>query len=222
MPTIQLIDYAASARCRSLTLTSREGFPAMTCRFEGGRIYGLCSDIGGGAWALTHALGGRAENPEGEILADGVHASPKALAARACFIGEQFYPSVNSRLFPGTVRSSLEKALNIGKTGWTLAQLTARFHIARERLDRSPAHIYYNQILYISAAVGFAAGRSVFCFPYLTADTIKAAEIMRSLGVLDLLKEHGKIVLLPSFHRDRLSALCDQVVDIASPASTSR
>lgn len=220
MPTIQLIDYEASARCQTVNLSCRDAFPPITCTFEGGRVYGLHSDIRCGSWALSWALGGRAKEAFGEILLDGVHAAPKDLASLACFIGEPYFPGLNSRLFPGTVGSCLNKALDAGQTGWTLQQLTKAFCLTPERFERSPVHVHYAQSWFLSAAVGFASGKEIFCFPYLPVDTLRAVDVMCREGIFDLLREYGKIVLLPSVHQDRLDPVCDQVIDVVSAAST--
>lgn len=214
MPTIQLIDYEASARCRTVNLTCLDSFPPMNCTLEGGKIYGLCGDIREGSWALSWALGGRSEQSSGEILLDGVHALQKDLKGRSCFIGEPYYPSVNSPFFPGTVRACLTKALQTVPTGWTLEALTEAFHLTPERFDRSPMHVQHPQSWYLSAAIGFAAEKDVFCFPYLTEDTLRTVERMQTAGMLNLLRENSRIVLLPSVHRDRLDAVCDDVMDI--------
>ena len=162
MPTIQLIDYEASASCRSVNLRCFEAFPPLTCTLEGGHVYGLSGDIRSGAWAFSWALGGRAKESFGEILMDSVHAAPKNLASRACFIGEPYFPDVNSRIFPGTVGSCLNKALAAGRTGWTIKQLVKAFCLTPERFDRSPLHVHYAQSWFLSAAVGFASRKEIF------------------------------------------------------------
>ncbi|MBQ2957797.1 MAG: hypothetical protein IJE08_15220 [Clostridia bacterium] len=222
MPTIQLIDYEASARCRTVNLTCLDSFPPKNCTFEGGNIYGLCGDIREGSWALSWALGGRSEQSSGEILLDGVHALQKDLKGRSCFIGEPYCPSINSPFLPGSVRACLTKALQTGPTGWTLEALTEAFNLTPERFDRSPMHVQHPQSWYLSAAIGFAAGKDVFCFPYLTAQTLRTVENMYAVGVLNLLSEYNKIILLPSVHSDRLSAICDRMIDTFIPASTIR
>ena len=158
----------------------------------------------------------------GEILINGIHAARKDLAARACFIGESYYPSINSRLFPRTVRSCLLKALETSPTGLTLDELTEKFHLTPERFNRPPTYIQHPQSWYLSAAIAFAAGKEVFCFPYLTGITLSTVEKMQALGLFDLLRANQKIVFLPSTHRDRLASVCDLVTDVAAVASTER
>ena len=220
MSTIQLIDYESSTHCRTACLACRDAFPPINRLLEGGRIYGLRSDIRGGAWALSWALGGRSKQSSGEVLLDGVPVSNKDLSARSCFIGEPYFPSINSCLFPGTVRSCLLKALKTGRTGLPLDELTEKFCLTPERFDRSPTRVQHPQSWYLSAAVGFAAGKEVFCFPYLPDDTLRTVERMHEFGVLDFLRRNEKIVLLPSVHRERLASVCDEVIDITDPTST--
>ena len=222
MPTIQLIDYEASARCRTVNLTCLDSFPPMNCTLEGGKVYGLYGDVHEGSWAFSWALGGRSEQAAGEILFDGVHATRKDLKMRSCFIGERYYPSVNSPLFPGTVRACLTKALQTSPTGWTLEALTEAFNLTPERFNRPPIHVQHPQSWYLSAAIGFAAGKDIFCFPYLTDQTLRTVEKMHSVGVLNLLRECNKIVLLPSVHSGRLSAICDRMIGTFLQASTVR
>ena len=211
---IRLTDCSASAHCRGELFTCKDAFPALTHQFERGKVYALCGDIGCGGWGLAWTLGGRGENIRGQILLGDAPASNEALAKRVCFIGEKTFAGINSRLFPRTVGECLTRALRMGSTQMTTDELAQAFHLSSERFERSMAHIYPAYSWFVSAAVGFAAGKDVFAFPYLNPSSFGTLERMNELCILPLLKNAGKIILVPTNQRERILPLCDESLDM--------
>lgn len=212
MVEVMLKDYSDCAICESATFRSNEGFPEITYRFVGGKAYGLCSDYGCGAWALATALGGRGKQPCGSVTYNGRVANCNVLRRHACFVGEKIYPGINSTFFSKNAEECIKKALRISKSEESWENITHKFHLSPERLRRNLSYIYNHEIWYISIAVGFAEGKDVFCFPWLNSPDFKCFEIMSELGVVDILKNAGKILLVPSNHVDRLQQSCDELI----------
>ena len=214
MLEIILENYSDSSLCRSAISHSHESFPMISHHFSGGKVYGICSDFGCGAWALSTSLGGRGEHPHGTIRYNGNIINNKLLIKNSCFISEKIYPGINSRLYLHSAEYCINKALNHSNSQYTLCDIVRMFHLSPECLNRNLSYVYYYNIWFISMAIGFAAGKDIFCFPWLNIRDFGCFERMCSLGVVNQLKKSGKIILVPSNHVDRLKTVCDELLII--------
>jgi len=184
--------------------------------FTGGNAYGLVSDFGCGSWGLVTCLGGRCRNPVGEVFLNDQRIDCKELAKYSCFISERVINGVNKSYRLLTARKCIEKALQISKLPYSVQDIKTMFDLSGDGINcpvnngRFNRNLNYvsGEIWSISTAIGFALGKEIFCFPWLNEK-----EIFRAYEPhLKILKEAGKIVLIPSSQQEALEKLCDEVL----------
>lgn len=194
----------------------------VSCTLEVGKIDGLRSEFGGGAWALSTCIGGRAEPgwpPEGCILWNGQPVTNDELAARACFVGERPEEHRLQCLYP-TVRRRVEWALMESGLPHTADEIRAMFGLTDARFDRRIDRIG-SEIWLASMAIGFAGGKEVFCWPWMYGQFACYLRAAKELGVLELLRQHGKLVLVPSADEGLLRDCCDHVLRLGPDGQTA-
>lgn len=207
---LTLENYRPSAHCRGIACTSREGFVPVSCTLGAGKAVGLRSEFGGGAWALTTCIGGRAEpqrQQDGRILWNGQHVTNGELAVRACFVGERPEEHRLKCLYP-TVRGCMERALKKSGLPYTAEEIRAMFGLTDARFDRRIDRIG-SEIWLASMAIGFAGGKDLYCWPWMYGQFEHYLRVAKELGILDLLRQHGKLVLIPSANEVLLRDCCD-------------
>ena len=75
-----------------------------------------------------------------------------------------------------------------------------------------PLNEVSGEIWFISAAIQFALGKDIFCFPWLNMYDISYFNTMCELGIIDFLRGNGKIVLLPTNQKRIAKKLCDHTI----------
>ena len=208
MINIQLKNFQDGPDCRSILHSSKEGFFDISFDFCGGNIYGLISDYGCGSWGLVTCLGGRCFDPRGTIHINNKKIDCKELLDLSCFISENRIRGVNDDDPSLSVRECINKALAISKLSYTCLEIKDLFHLSNGRFDRNIEQVS-GEIWAISTAIGFAANREIFCFPWLNERELFRANVMFELGILKLLKREGKIVLIPTSHENEIKKYCD-------------
>lgn len=217
LQTLTLQDYAPFAHCCGPVCTSRESFVPVSGTLEAGKVYGLLSEFGEGAWAIATCLGGRGEpyQADGGILWNGQPVTDDALAARACFVSEQ--PEEYRRAWRcPTLRRRIEQALHESGLPFSAEQVRSLFHLTTERFDRRMDWIG-SEIWRASVAIGFAGGKDVFCWPWMYGQFKVYLRVAQETGILDLLRQHGKLALIPSADERLLRDCCDHVIRLRSP-----
>ncbi|HML49338.1 MAG TPA: hypothetical protein PKE04_21580, partial [Clostridia bacterium] len=208
MITVQLTNFQAAAECRSILHSSKEAFTEISYLFCGGNVYGLISDFGCGSWGLATCLGGRCDDPRGTVQVNHEEADCKALLDASCFVSEKRIRGVNDRDPSLTVRECIERALASSKLSYTCQEIKELFHLSDGRFDRSLEYVS-GEIWTLSAAIGFAANKEIYCFPWLNEMDLFRARIQFELGIFGLLKREGKIVLIPTSHEKEIKRYCD-------------
>ncbi len=217
MLKIQLLNFQDSVECKSILFTSKESFPKVSHTFVGGKVYGIVSDFGCGSWGLVTCLGGRCDQPEGEVLLNGEHIDCSVLKKYSCFISERLYDGINSEQDYLTPRQCIEKALNMSRLPYTVEDIKNMFGLSGDGINCPPTDGRFNrdlryasgEIWTISMAVGFALGKEIFCFPWLNERDITRVQ----KPFLDILRENKKIVLIPSGQKRELKRVCDDILD---------
>ncbi len=206
---LEITDFQNSARCSSLLYSSTESFLKTNLTIRAGEVCGVVSDFGCGSWGLVTCLGGRGqENPSGKILLDGRIASNEELQKHAGFLGEARFSEIKP---PFTVREGIERALECSQLPYGAEEIKKIFCLSDARFDR-PIENVSGEIWQISAAIHFAAGKDIFCYPWLNALDIVRFQTAVELGTIDFLRKNQKIVLVPSSQKKILKSLCDRVL----------
>ncbi len=196
--SIELVNFQDLVECQSLAYQSKESFLQITYTFKKGNVYGLISDFGCGSWGLSTCLGGRCSPYyTGKILLNRVEVSAAKLLEHSCFITDRIFPGINTAKDFLTPKECIEIALSLSSQPYSVQQIKELFCLSDERFERSMDSVS-GEIWLISMAVNFALGKEIFCYPWLNMIDINRFETANELGIIDLLKSTGKIVLVPS------------------------
>ena len=210
--SLKFVDFQDSLKCHSLTSQSKESFLPISYEFKPGTVYGLISDFGCGSWGLTTCAGGRfTDQHTGKVLLNETEITADELAKYSCFISENIYPTLNTQNNLLTPRTCIEKALSISLLPYSTEQIKSFFFLSEERFERSLAYVS-GEIWLISMAINFALGKQIFCYPWLNEIDIARFEIAYQHGIIKLLKDLGKIILVPSSQKKILRKKCDHTI----------
>lgn len=206
--SIQCIDFQDGVSCTSSLFQSKEGFLKLNYSFLSGNVYGIVSDFGCGSWGLVTCLGGRCSKYyTGQILIDGIRTPANNLLSHSAFIGESIFEGVNSKSDILSPQKCIERALAISGQNYTVDEIKSMFSLSDERFERDLNYVS-GEIDRISIAVNYALGKDIYCFPWLNEHDI--CNVPK--GVLRILKEHKKIVLIPTSQKRQVKRLADHLI----------
>lgn len=210
--SLKIIGFQDLAECKSLSFQSRESFLPITYEFKPGNVYGLISDFGCGSWGLTTCVGGRTTKQySGKVLLNETEIAADELGKYACFVSENIYTDLNSQQELSTPRECIERALSISSQPYSVNQIKSLFCLSEERFER-PLSYVSGEIWLISMAINFALGKQIFCYPWLNAIDITRFDVAYRHGIIKLMKDAGKIVLVPSSQKKVLRKYCDHTI----------
>ena len=196
--SLKFIEFQDLVECHSLTFQSRESFLPITYEFKPRNVYGLISDFGCGSWGMATCVGGRSSKQySGRILLNEMEIAADELTKYSCFVSENIYTDLNLAQERSTPKACIERALAISLQPYSVDQIKALFCLSDERFERPLAYAS-GEIWFISIAINFALGKQIFCYPWLNARDIARFEIAYRHGIIKLIKDAGKIVLVPS------------------------
>lgn len=201
-----------SVECHSFIFQSRESFLPITYEFKPRNVYGLISDFGCGSWGLTTCVGGRfSKQYSGKVLLNETEIAADELEKYACFVSENIFTDLNLEQESLTARACIERALSISLQPYSVNQIKSLFCLSDNRFERPLAYVS-GEIWLISMAINFALGKQIFCYPWLNERDIFRFEIAYEHGIIKLLKDTGKIVLVPSSQKKVLRKYCDHTI----------
>ena len=220
--SLKIENFQDSADCKTLTYQSRESFLKCSYDFAAGKAYGIVSDFGCGSWGLVTCLGGRGTDKySGVMIVNEKEVSRRELNEISCFVAENVFPGINSPQELLTPEKCIEKALAVSGQAYSAAEIKDIFCLSDSRFKR-PLENVSGEIWQISAAINFALGKDVFCYPWLNEINISRFEAACEIGTIDFLKKAEKIILVPSSQEKKLKKLCDRVLKFRNGKFTVR
>lgn len=209
--TLECRSFQAAVHCTSQLYSSREAFAPLNHVFKAGMIYGFTGDFGCGAWAAASALCGYySDDYDGVLLLNDMPIHRNGLKEYSCLLDSAHYTGLNSRFFPMSAEYCIKKALKKGKTARTEEEICEIFGLSKERYSR-PLHFVGNELWRISLAVNYAAGKEIYCFPWLNEHYITYAAHTYA-PILQFLREEGKIVFVPTSQQEAARSICDRLI----------
>jgi hypothetical protein len=175
--------------------------------FEIGRVYGLIGELIFGAPAISWCVAGRLSPDSGVVLVDREEVSSRFLR-ELCFT--VWVEPEEQKSSKHTVRDHIEKGLGDSGIAYSLEDLVDTF--ALQRLNR-PLHQHSAERWRASATIGFAQGKSVFCFPWMWHDFVARYRDLWIGPLFDFLRVNGCLVLAPTSNVD-IRTVCDEVIHI--------
>lgn len=210
--SLKFIDFQDLVECHSITFQSRETFLPITYEFKPENVYGIISDFGCGSWGLTTCVGGRCSKEyNGKVFLNDIEIPADTLAKYSCFISENIYTDLNIEPKLMTAKECIAQALSISSLPYSVNQIKSMFYLSDGRFERPLAYVS-GEIWLISMAINFALGKQIFCYPWLNEHDIARFEIAYRHGIIELIKNAGKIVLIPSSQKKFLRKYCDHTI----------
>lgn len=159
------------------------------------RLYG---EIDSGVWAISYLLSMYEYRPndfvlfrQPEAVVDDTVLSLNDLSQYSCYL-DKLYPLFSTE---DSVRDLLLKGLRESGSEHTADDIKELFYIDEKRFER-PIKECGNEMFRAMAAIGYAYGKQVFCFPWLSQKRLNGYHA-NITGLLDILESLKKIIILP-------------------------
>jgi ABC-type multidrug transport system ATPase subunit len=182
--------------------------------FNAGKAYGVVGECGSGGWGLTYALSGRGGIINGEIKINEMKADKEKLYQYTCYVGGDSIRKRNFWTKKSTVRKQIENGLKENQL-MSFNEICELFELSSSRLDRNIEHVG-NERWNASMAIGLAQGKKIYCFPWLYTGTLNVNYKLIK-NCVNVLKERGGIIIIPSAKAEKLSQFVDEITFISHP-----
>ena len=158
----------------------------------------LCGEIDSGTWAISYLISMYKYRPKDFVLFE----PPKITINDNSFNLNDFfeYTCYMDKIYPlfannSTVEKLIVKGLKHSKSEYSTEEIKRLFKLDNERFKRS-LNGTGNEVFKAMAAIGFAYGKEVFCFPWFSNMRFKNYH-KNITDLLDVLSNLNKIVILP-------------------------
>jgi energy-coupling factor transporter ATP-binding protein EcfA2 len=207
--TISAVTVRAKLRT-DLVKKTEEKLVAFTSDLYFGKCYCLNSVLGNGGWALSWLIAGLLKQQQGELLIDNKSYTGKKLRNMALPVG-----IVTSVFYTPTVRAEIRKGLK-RKTRSMMQEKEIEvlnlMHLTDKRLDR-PLTQLSGERWRASIAIGLAAGKSIYCFPWMETAIIDKYNSLWFDEVIRCLKGKNCLVVVPTIYTERIKNIFDDVIN---------
>lgn len=185
--------------CRSAFYTSNDLLQGKITHSLVPGLNQLVGDIDSGAWAVSYLLSMYKHKKKDFILFDparitvnGEDMSLSDFSAYSCYIDKSF-PLFSTKKSVKSIVSSELKRRNLDITAEEIKKI---FQLSDDRFER-PLSGVGNEAYRAMCAIGYAAGKEVFCFPWLSDCRFEYVKV-HIMFVASVLESLGKIVVLPT------------------------
>ena len=190
--------------CKSRFYTSRDLLSERrTYNFHIGENM-LRGEIDSGVWAVSYLLSMYTYKPKdftifqpAAAMLDGISVSLSELSKKTCYMDYSYYPLFRSR---ATVRQLIKRGLDqshmsISGTPLTVDDVCEMFKLDDDRTNR---RIMWcgNESMRSMAAVGYAHGREIFCYPWHNAERFNYFRF-HLYYTFELLERLGLMAIVP-------------------------
>lgn len=186
-----------TVNCKSRFFSSLSVLPSLKIfRFSVGANYAF-EEIDGGLWALCYAMTMQGVDKEifiseePEVQVNGKEFSFSELCSFCCYL-DSLYPLFSGKI---SVKQKIEHELKKNALPYSAEEIESLFKIDGERFER-PLSGVGNEIFKAMCAIGFAAGKEIFCFPWQSRRRFESYHL-HIVQAIDSLTELGKIVIIP-------------------------
>lgn len=218
LETINAVTMSVKERIIGVQFRKRENSWNFLCEkefsFLGGNLYGIKCNHAECGWGISYLLAGRTELYEEQVLINEKKYGKGGVIKEGWYMGEGIH--IKGRECNKTIRQQIRIALKQSGRKESVNDIIDRFELSKDRIDIKFSNLSWESWR-ASAAIGYAYGKSIFCFPWL--DTAYFEDIVFNTGFglyLDILRKAGKIILLPMAEGSLLEKVADQVIEINS------
>lgn len=172
-------------------------------------IYLLEGECATGGWALTTVITGKYKEPEGRIWINDKKIDWKQIAQYSCYVGEEAGLRKNFGLKSMSVQEQIEYGINQGFSfNSDINEIKKLFGLSEERFNRTMKCVS-GERWRISMAIGYAMGKTVYCFPWLNNKYLQKLEECLRLCFASLL-DIGAIIIIPATNRESIKRISNK------------
>lgn len=176
-------------------------------RFERGKSYGILCDITEGGGGISWLLAGRDVVREEELDVFGRRYSAGETVEEGWLVCEGI-PGVDR-----TVAQEIGMGLGSSGLGLSVDDVAEKFELSECRMDFKLRHGGWEGWR-ASAAIGYAMGKQIFCFPWLYTGMLMDVSMCGYFFYTEILKKEGSIVIVPSGSREVLEIMADEIIEL--------
>jgi len=187
--------------------------------------YALVGQIDDGGWAFSYSLApikkkdvyinrwaSDDETYVSRFYLDDKEVSLAYIQSISCHLGHH-----NKNRFATcnkSARRQLTKAIKKGTSKYTFDELQEMFGLSDVRLDR-PLYKTSREAWRITAAIGLAQGKKIFCFPWKSNSYIEGGVLIALELLAGIVKKEGGLLLMPLENDELVKHFVDGVVDLS-------
>lgn len=176
--------------------------------------YGLIGEHGSGGGAISYILSGECKIEDEEIIYnENKIVSPTF--SEGWYVGN--YTSLNRQDRECKLEKVFQKNFKENGTYSTIDEIFRDFHIDNKLLESKISECGW-QMWRVSLALGICKNKKVFCFPWINSAYLYDLMINACMyKCLDILKQQGKIIILPTSRQENLKPIIDDYFIINNP-----
>lgn len=196
---------------KSLDLLYDEDFS-----FRQNKVYGILCNHGEGGWGLSYLLAGKMPIEDENVKVDYHIYCKNDYVEEGWYVGE----GLNKRGFFSremTVKNQISKALKCSNINLGTKDIISKFDLRQDRVGYKLNNLSWESWR-ASIAIGYAYGKKIFCFPWL--DTAYLKDLILNTGFIfyiNILKENGAVIIIPSSDELLLKYISDEMVILNNP-----
>lgn len=189
----------AYVHCRAMFYIAQDGLSIdRNYTFETG-INKLIGEIDSDLWGISYYLSMYKYRKKDfiifektEIIVNGTEMSIDELSEYTCYMDESFYPLFSTGK---SVRKLIMQGIKKNKMDCTPDDIKALFELDDQRFER-PVKCVGNERFRAMAAIGYAYGKQVYCFPWLSKKRFDYYH-GNMIWLLDILEKLEMIAIVP-------------------------
>lgn len=181
--------------------------------FEPGKIYGIICEQGSGGEGIAQIL----TNPQGCKAKAYFDDDKKNVFDYSWYVGKPIKQrgAINREL---TVYKALENAIRTSEKYKDVYEVVDKFHLSTNRMNYTLSKIDIWEKWRASLAIGFAGGKSIFCFPWM--DSLYFYDCMINSSVFrffNTIKQNSGLVILPTSRTQNVQGIADEIINLNCP-----
>ena len=173
--------------------------------FHVGNLYGVIGEFGNGGAALSCGITGNTDYYEGRVYIDNQESSMEYIMENSWYVGLDLKNTGKLFKKKQTVRQQIEYGIHNFKQESDVGKIQSIFNISDERIDRSIKYMS-GERWKASAAIGYANGRKIFCYPWMNSRDIEHLK-EQLFDVIKYLTDSGCIVIIPTTAEENMKKI---------------
>ena len=173
--------------------------------FHTGNLYGVIGEFGNGGAALSCGITGNTDYYEGRVYIDNQESSMEYIIENSWYVGLDLKNTGKLFKKKQTVRQQIEYGIHNFKQESDVGKIQSIFNISDERIDRSIKYVS-GERWKASAAIGYANGRKIFCYPWMNSRDIEHLK-EQLFDVIKYLTDSGCIVIIPTTAEENMKKI---------------